>query len=315
VTREYVDIPYSRPVAPTEFDVKEEVIDLTNFQIKSISEIKNVLHCTQLHTLVLRQNLVNDFQGIEALAPSLTKLDLYENKVNRSNVAPVAALTNLTWLDLSFNSLREVPNALAPLTQLTHIYLLSNKMTELKNLTTWPALKMLELGDNRIRTLQGLEGQAQLEELYLGRNKIVGLTGLAHLSQLRILSLQSNRIISMVGLRGLVSLEELYLSHNGIHEICDIEPLTKLRVLDVGNNRLTTISGVATLVELEEFWINNNTIGSAEDDAFQVLEILQGLSKLETIYLEHNPLQLNPGYRELICKVLPSITQVDAIPI
>ncbi len=312
VNGEFTEITYNRHEAPTEFDVDEEEVNLTNFQLQEFSEVKHVLGCQRLTSLTLRQNRLHNLNGIQNLPKSCAHLDLYENCLTSEAVTPIASLPQLEWLDLSFNTLRQVPACLSSLTGLKDLFLISNKITEIKNVA-WPKLRQLELGDNRIREISGLEALGELDQLYLGRNKITSIKCLDHLSRLRILSLQSNRIMSTVGLSSLVMLEELYLSHNGISLIEGLSTLIRLRVLDVGTNRLTSLTGCEMLAGLEELWANSNALGANSEEAFAVLDPLLELPKLGTVYLEHNPLQSHPDYRLLILSRLPRLEQLDAL--
>ena len=56
---------------------------------------------------------------------------------------------------------------------------------------------MLELGDNRIRTIENLEDLTSLKELFLGKNKITKMAGMESLCQLELISLQANRIVKI----------------------------------------------------------------------------------------------------------------------
>lgn len=83
-------------------------------------------------------------------------------------------------------------------------------------------------------------------------------------------------------------------------------------MLDVSGNKITRIEGLQGLNQLEEFWANDNLI-----DTFQGLEEHLGpknCPKLETIYLEGNPVQKTEGaaYRRKIILNCPQISQIDA---
>lgn len=56
----------------------------------------------------------------------------------------------------------------------------------MQNLTQ---IVLLELGDNRIRQIKGIEHMANLKELYLGKNKIDKIEGIDRLTGLKKLSL------------------------------------------------------------------------------------------------------------------------------
>jgi hypothetical protein len=81
-----------------------------------------------------------------------------------------ADLEKVTMLNLGDNKLTDV-KGLEKLTQLTHLYLSRNQLTdvpkELENLTQ---LKTLWLKDNQLTSVKGLEKLTQLTELSLGGN-------------------------------------------------------------------------------------------------------------------------------------------------
>jgi protein phosphatase 1 regulatory subunit 7 len=176
-----------------------------------------------------------------------------------------------------------------------------------------------------------LETLSALEELWLGKNKIVEMKvrdnahlnlrnkmdrklthsqNLDSLSNLRIISIQSNRLTKITGLSGLPNLEELYLSHNAITDLSGLESNETLRVLDFSNNQVSHLEHLSSLKNLEELWGSNNQLASFEE----VERELKDKEKLETVYFEGNPLQMNgPAvYRNKVRLALPNIKQIDA---
>eukprot|EP01097_Dermamoeba_algensis_P004093 TRINITY_DN2734_c0_g1_i1.p1 TRINITY_DN2734_c0_g1~~TRINITY_DN2734_c0_g1_i1.p1 ORF type:complete len:210 (-),score=48.91 TRINITY_DN2734_c0_g1_i1:201-830(-) len=174
--------------------------------------------------------------------------------------------------------------------------------------SNFPHLTMLELGANQIREIEGLDNLTSLTQLYLGKNKITSIKGLNSLANLRILSLQNNRIVDISGLDSLVHLEELYLSHNGIVQVQGLDNLTSLKILDLSNNRIEHVSGqnFEKLNKLGDLWINHNKLA-----CWTELETLKFL-KLETIYLEANPLAADSQYITKLLLIFPHLTQIDA---
>jgi len=162
-----------------------------------------------------------------------------------------------------------------------------------------------------------------LETLWLGRNKISKLENLHCLTHLRLLSIQSNRITKLEGLSSLPNLEELYVSHNGLTKIEGLEnnvrmriPIeipdgyglqTKLTTLDVARNKIERIENVSHLVLLQDLWCNGNLISDWND-----VQSLAPATKLQTVYLEHNPIAKDVNYRRKLKLMLPSLTQIDA---
>lgn len=175
-----------------------------------------------------------------------------------------------------------------------------------------------------------MEKLSALEELWLGKNKIVEMKvrtltsswalksgkeadisqNLDSLANLRIISIQSNRLTKISGVSKLPNLEELYLSHNAITDLSGLESNESLRVLDFSNNQVTHLEHLSSLKNLEELWGSNNKLASFDE----VERELKDKEKLETVYFEGNPLQMNgPAvYRNKVRLALPNIKQIDA---
>ena len=177
-------------------------------------------------------------------------------------------------------------------------------------------LRKIDLGANRIRVLdeEEMSGLENLEELWLGKNKIEHISGISKLTKLRKLDLQSNRLTRIENLHGQIdTLEELYLSHNAIDVLgasCETGlalPFTQLGTIDMTRNRLTDTSPFAHLTSLTDLWISGNDIKSFDD-----IEPLRGLTELDSLYMEMNPVDKDFEYRMKLAKMIPSLTQIDA---
>ncbi|KAM5538539.1 hypothetical protein V8D89_007872 [Ganoderma adspersum] len=265
-----------------------------------------------LKRLCLRQNFIShlDPEVFGALT-ALEDLDFYDNKIKHVGTA-LNNMADLTTLDLSFNLIKHIPEELEThLASLKTIFFVQNRISHIANLGGLAAtLRSVELGGNRLRKLEGLEGLVNLEELWVGKNKITKLENLGAVKKLRILSIQSNRITKIEGLESLENLEEFYISHNGVQRIEGLENNVKLRTIDLGNNFVERLEGVSHLTKLEELWINDNKIATLQDIEPQ----LKHIETLETIYLERNPVQASEGaaYRRKLILLLPQIQQLDA---
>eukprot|EP00211_Chloroparvula_japonica_P017264 CAMPEP_0119128938 /NCGR_PEP_ID=MMETSP1310-20130426/6890_1 /TAXON_ID=464262 /ORGANISM="Genus nov. species nov., Strain RCC2339" /LENGTH=263 /DNA_ID=CAMNT_0007119329 /DNA_START=63 /DNA_END=854 /DNA_ORIENTATION=+ len=244
---------------------------------------------------------------------NLLELDLYENELEELPPA-VLNFPRLTYLDLSFNHLRELPeDCLSGVPRLRELYFVQNKLSAIANVfgPVGNTLRTLELGANRIREIENLEPLRRLENLWLGKNKISTIQNLAPLTSLRVLSLQRNRLVEIsTGLLPLTNLEELYLSENKITKIDNIHTLTKLRTLDLSMNEIPKIENLENLQELEELWLNSNKIEAMRD-----VELITKLPKLQTVYLEYNPLATDLQYRNKLVMLQPNLSQIDATPV
>ncbi|PKY17763.1 L domain-like protein [Rhizophagus irregularis] len=296
-----------------DFEEDTEEIELLNIRLTDITSLM-LDRFPKIKSLCVRQNLVTKIDGIESLK-DLEELDLYDNRI--SYIENLNNFPELKFLDLSFNKIRVIEN-LEHLTKLVNLYFVQNRISKIQNLDNLINVTNLELGANKIRVIENLDKLVNLEQLWLGKNKITEFQNLENLRNLKILSIQSNRLTQIKGLEGLVNLEEIYMSHNGIQKIEGFENnLTlfwifyiKLRVIDVSNNLLTKIENISHLTELEEFWANNNQFSD-----FEELPVQMGhLKKLNTIYLEGNPMQTENQaiYRLKVKTLLPQISQLDA---
>lgn len=84
----------------------------------------------------------------------------------------------------------------------------------------------------------------------------------------------------------------------------------KLDTLDVTKNRLTSLEGVTALVELTDLWAGSNAI-----ETFDAVKPAAACPKLETLYLEHNPLASDYEYRMRLTAMIETLQQIDATPV
>eukprot|EP00656_Telonema_subtile_P055818 TRINITY_DN8762_c0_g1_i1.p1 TRINITY_DN8762_c0_g1~~TRINITY_DN8762_c0_g1_i1.p1 ORF type:complete len:209 (-),score=47.57 TRINITY_DN8762_c0_g1_i1:145-771(-) len=196
-----------------------------------------------------------------------------------------------------------------PLTELKELYLVKNKVSVIgEELTGMTQLRLLELGDNRIRAIENLSSCQALDSLWLAKNKISCLQGLGSLSNLRVLSMQCNRLTKIEGLEGLTGLQELYLSNNGITVMEGLSSLGQLRTLDLAANRICSLGDMSQLVQLEDFWFNGNPWKELKE-----LEGLGGLTQLTTVYFYDTPAQGGAGttYQTRVQAMIPSVKFID----
>lgn len=267
--------------------------------------------------------MIEKIENLEALK-DLQCLELYQNKIKK--IENLEKLHKLETLDLSFNEIRDVAG-LSTLVALKELRLASNKIADVNCLAPLTNLELLELGSNRLKSFFADDERLvfpHLKELWLGRNKIADLQ-LPSLPSLEILSLQANRLsawpvpssssnLAFHSRKG-KGLRELYLSENALPDPPeDLAAGLKdsLKLLDLAQNQVSSLKTISELYMLEELWLNKNMIRSLDE-----VKHLQKLPNLRTLYLEHNPIHddLGVSYRSNILKILPQLTQLDALPI
>jgi protein phosphatase 1 regulatory subunit 7 len=124
--------------------------------------------------------------------------------------------------------------------QLQRLCLRQNAIEDMAELPAHlaPELVELDLYDNLLRHIRGLDGFVKLRSLDLSFNNIKHIKRVAQCTELT----------------------DLYFVQNKISTIENLEGLSKLRNLELGGNRLRSIDGLETLTGLEELWLGKNKI-------------------------------------------------------
>lgn len=204
------------------------------------------------------------------------------------------------------------------------LILRSHLITKMEGLSEgWKKLELLELYDNQIEYMTGLENVgpglivldmsynvirdmapiqccSNLVELYLANNKLKTLAGFENMTKLKRIDLGANRFRTMdpAMFANLVNLEELWLGKNKIERIQGLETLTKLRKLDIQSNRLTKIDDEClshVAFTLEELYLAHN--GLDDDGAGTLLNI--EFKALTTIDLSRNRLTTTKPFSKM----------------
>ena len=149
---------------------------------------------------------------------------------------------NVTYLYVKApENINLILNELPKFINLTYLDLADNKIKKIKGLDTLVNLKFLILYDNEITEINGLDNLVNLKDLCLYGNKITEIKGLDNLVKLTNLALSDNEITEIKGLDHLVNLEDLCLMNNKIEELKlnGIKNLTYLRKLGLYSVSLT----------------------------------------------------------------------------
>ena len=193
---------------------------------------------------------------------------------------------NLRSLTLRSCLLRDCSAIAANGATLEFLELYDNQLRSLRGVEACPRLRVLDVSFNVIRSTQPVAICRDLEECYVAANKLRSIEGFEKLDKLTKLDLGANRIRSIDGLPP--NLKHLFLGKNRIDKIQHLNHLTNLKVLDVQSNRLTSLSGdcFENLANLEELYLAHNAIGP-DLEASQ----LAPLANLSTLDLSHNRLE------------------------
>ncbi|KAI4135923.1 MAG: hypothetical protein LQ347_000259 [Umbilicaria vellea] len=224
-----------------------------------------------------RAQIEADEDLLEEYESNTSDIDLVHCRISSIPALQLERFTNLEKLCLRQNQISHIdlPSTLAPKLQDLDLY--DNIISHLNGLEHFTSLTSLDLSFNKIKHIKHLKGLTGLKDLYFVQNKIQKIEGLEGLARLRNLELAANRIREIENLDTLTGLEELWLGKNKITELKvrmetlirhalpltfaqNLSPLTNLKILSIQSNRLTQIQGLENLSNLEELYISHNAL-------------------------------------------------------
>lgn len=165
--------------------------------------------------------------------------------------------------------------------------LYDNLIGHVRGLENLLKLTNLDLSFNKIKHIKHVNHLKDLTDLFFVANKISTIENLEGLDKLRMLELGSNRIREIQNLDSLKNLEELWLAKNKITSLSGLDGLPKLRLLSIQSNRITDLSPLKDVPSLEELYISHN-----------MLESLKGIetnTKLRTLEISNNQITTLEG--------------------
>ena len=231
-------------------------------------------------------------------------LDLSNMKLRELPEA-IASLTQFQRLYLNNNQLTKLPEALTSLTQLRRLELSNNQLTELPEaIASLTQLQVLDLQKNQLRELpEALASLTQLEKLKISDNKLTELPeAIASLTHLRQLYLHNNQLRELPeAITSLTRLQRLNLSNNQLTELPEvITSLTRLKRLNLSNNQLTELpEAIASLTQLQWLNLKNNCVRELPDT-------IAYLTRLQVLNLDNNQLTEMP-------EAIASLTQLPVL--
>ncbi|GAJ97518.1 CotH kinase family protein [Geomicrobium sp. JCM 19055] len=146
------------------------------------------------------------------------------------------------------------------------------------------SITSLDLSNQQIENLSGLEHFEMLNSLDLTNNKIEDISTLSEHERLETLSLEDNNVHEIDYLAELSSLTSLNLRENYVENIEPITELIYLEDLNLRENRITSIDSISGLEFLEDLNLRYNEITSIEP--VLTLPLLR-----ERLYVEGNPIE------------------------
>ncbi len=205
-----------------------------------------------------------------------------------------AGKENLTILDLSCQSLKNLPEQLFTLIEIERLYLAGNELTDLpEEIPSLSKLEYLDLYKNQLTSLTEKFGELNtLKYLDLSYNKLTTLPSeFGKLTNIYYLDISYNKLVTVPQEFGnLNNLDSLNISYNELNQIPnEFGNLNKLKSLDLSYNRLNELpSGFGQLTNLQSLYLSHNQLT-------QLPSQFGGLVNLESLYLSSNQLTHLPS--------------------
>ncbi|CAL6075303.1 Conserved_hypothetical protein [Hexamita inflata] len=148
------------------------------------------------------------------------------------------------------------------------------KLTNLVGLELLNNLKIIQIVDNPVTSLEPILGLRQVTSLTVNNSKLNSITGIKQMKQLVELNLCSNQIREISELGNLTNLSKLSLTSNKISDVSEIGKLTNLQKLELQNNDIHRINELRNLNKLTHVNLSNNKVIFSEPLNQLKIEIL-----------------------------------------
>jgi len=219
-----------------------------------------------------------------------TEIDLVHARISSIPSLKLSRFTSVIRLCLRQNSITQIEDLSSLASTLQDLDLYDNLISHIRGLDDLVNLTSLDLSFNKLKHIKKISHLTNLTDLYFVQNKITTIENLSGLTKLRNLELAANRIREIQGLDDLVNLEELWLGKNKITEIQNLSPLRSLKILSIQSNRIRELTNL-TLPTLEELYISHNALTS--------LSGLDSVPKLRVLDISNNQITQLTGIAHL----------------
>ena len=134
--------------------------------------------------------------------------------------------------------------------RLEYLYLRGNLLRSLWDTRYTPAVIVLDVSENELETLFGIENLERLQHLYVNSNALSCIEEVPTLPNLTVLSLSCNRIRSLNHMQRQPSLELLALADNQIHNMAGLGTCPRLLSVRLAGNPISKCSGYRVAILL-----------------------------------------------------------------
>lgn len=250
-------------------------LTINEAQLENLSAIASLSSLDEL--IITNYDLSAEDLRIIASVPGLTRLTM--RGCNLSGISALSDATNLTYLDLGDNTIRDL-SALTGMADLAYLDLNHNAVKELDVLSGLKKLKELDLSYNAIDNSLPLSGCISLTALDLTGNSLTTTEGLGNLSTLQTLSLAFNKLTDVSTLAHNTALIELDISNNSVQDITALHTLNALETFNFSYNQISKLPAFSKDSALVTIKGSQNNLSSVDE--------LEGLLCLNYVMMDYN---------------------------
>ena len=227
-------------------------------------------HLTTLEELIIRDTIVT-YEEIDMIGSisSLKKLSL--NNCQLSSITGLEKLSELTYLDLGYNTIRNI-SAISSMTQLRELHMPHNALQDLAALTACTKLSTLDVSYNSIATIDPIALLSALNKLDISHNLVIEILPISQLSLLSELRMAYNQVTDLSSVSNCSKLTYVDISNNNLTDISALDALTSIYYLNFSHNAVTELPT----------WPNNSALITI-DGSYNQLSNISSLSNLQCI--------------------------------
>ncbi|KAI1480583.1 hypothetical protein F4774DRAFT_76421 [Daldinia eschscholtzii] len=220
-------------------------LDINGKQLKTLHMLDEF--CTNVVTLDASNNAIEHLDGMPG---SVRNLRITHNHL--SELTAWGHLMNLQYVDVSNNQISSL-HAFRDLVHLRNLRADNNLITDLDGIKMHDSLQVLRARGNLLSEVN-LDGAMlqRLTELDLENNQISSIQGVEQLTSLASINLQHNKLSSFGPSENVSvpNLKYVTLSNNELTTL-DLSPFSSLRLLHADRNQLTSIKGFSRCRRLD----------------------------------------------------------------
>lgn len=293
--RKQLLLPENRPI------YTEMLWTVEEFTVPALAEsCEDLKWLVNLKTLTIDKALFSDLTPLANLV-NLRTLNITETSIENSDLGFLTRMKHLQSLTLSGCAISTIA-ALDTLQELTYLDLSDNTIRNITSLSDMTMLEHLNLSNNALISLQALENLSKLQSLDVSYNFLSSTSYVASLTALQALDVSSNNLMVLEGIGNLTNLRHFSAAYNNLIDVDILKTCILLETLNVSHNTLLNIQVISYLMQLEELDFSYNEVSKLPDlntncalriicgehNFLTSLDMLSGLQNLTSVYMDYN---------------------------